>query len=122
VPLTTIDIYENARPRTKTKTNQRTFEQLFLPYTSDERKNNRESAEGTKTRLERRALEKRCIITTCLWERKPAKKEITIETRRTPRWKIICKNCPGNAAQAIRSGKMQARSMTTAAIAVNCCR
>jgi hypothetical protein len=58
--------------------------QLFLPYTGDKRKNNRESAEGTKTRLER-ALEKRYTITNRLWERKPDKKEITIETRRTPR-------------------------------------
>jgi len=77
-------MYENARPRTETKTKKQTSahlnKQLFPPYTSDERKNNRESAEGTKTRLERRALEKRCTITTRLWERKPDKKEITIET------------------------------------------
>jgi len=71
--------------KNKNPTSAHLNKQLFLPYTSDERKNNRESAEGTKTRLERRALEKRCTITTRLWERKPDKKEITIETRRTPR-------------------------------------
>jgi len=89
VPLITI-VYMRERQtqnenKNKNPTSAHLNKQLFLPYTSDERKNNRESAEGTKTRLERRALEKRCTITTRLWERKPDKKEITVETRRTPR-------------------------------------
>lgn len=83
VPLITILYVRECQTQNGNKNKKQTSahlnKQLFPPYTSDERKNNRESAEGTKTRLERRALEKRCTITTRLWERKPDK-EITIET------------------------------------------